>query len=263
MPLFFLCSFLQIFLSLPCHVWTEPRSLLSDRLLPPSLGVEGSSSTRRIDPLADLREATEKNAREAREEKERAEQAKADAAKAAQEEADAAAKDQVDAAAKAREEEATKAQADAAAKAQAGAAAGGQAPQLVIPLRSMPPATGIPAPAGGAGNDQPVMERGGGDPIIVEAEVTPPVPTADAQTNRPKVPQGPPVGGELVVGVIPEGCTLGRRRSEKTAPPPRTLDFGAASSSAPDAEASSAAPPEWTPGGGTSVLNCAANDVQV
>nr|XP_020176872.1 uncharacterized protein LOC109762432 [Aegilops tauschii subsp. strangulata] len=44
--------------------------------------MEGSTNTRRIDPLADLREATEKNAQEAREEKERAEQAKEDAAKA-------------------------------------------------------------------------------------------------------------------------------------------------------------------------------------
>ena len=64
-------------------------------------GMEGSSNTRRIDLLANLREATEKNAREAREEKERAEQAKADAAKAAQEEVDAMAKAQADAAAKA------------------------------------------------------------------------------------------------------------------------------------------------------------------
>ena len=45
-------------------------------------GMEGSTNTRRIDPLADLWEATEKNAREACEEKERAEQAKEAAAKA-------------------------------------------------------------------------------------------------------------------------------------------------------------------------------------
>ena len=36
-------------------------------------GMEGSTNTRRIDPLADLREAMEKNVREAREEKERVE----------------------------------------------------------------------------------------------------------------------------------------------------------------------------------------------
>ena len=86
-------------------------------------GTEGSANARRIDPLADLREATYKNALEAREEKERAEKVKADAAKVVQEEADAMAKAQADAAAKAREEEAIKDQANATAKAQEGAVA--------------------------------------------------------------------------------------------------------------------------------------------
>nr|XP_020163246.1 uncharacterized abhydrolase domain-containing protein DDB_G0269086-like [Aegilops tauschii subsp. strangulata] len=166
-------------------------------------GTEGSTNTRRIDPRADLREAREKNAREAREEKERAEQAKTDAAKAAQEEADAAAKAQVDTAAKAREEEAIKAQADAAAKAQAGAAACGQAPQLVILLCSMPPAPGIPAPTGAAGDKQPATEGEEGGAGMSRAEAIPPVPTADVQASRPEAPQAPPVGSELVVGATP------------------------------------------------------------
>nr|XP_020168400.1 translation initiation factor IF-2-like [Aegilops tauschii subsp. strangulata] len=80
-------------------------------------GTEGSANTRRIDPLADLRDATEKNVREAREEQEEAERQR-EAAKAVQEEADAAAKAQADAMAKAQADATTKARADAAAKAQ-------------------------------------------------------------------------------------------------------------------------------------------------
>ena len=53
----------------------------------------GSSSSRRVDPRADLREATERNAREAREEREAAEKV---AAQAAKEQADAAAKAQAE-----------------------------------------------------------------------------------------------------------------------------------------------------------------------
>ena len=73
------------------------------------------STTRRVDPRADLQAATERNAQEVRE----AEAAKAAAAKAAQ------------------EEEAAKARADAAAKAQAEAAAAAMAEGalLVTPLR--------------------------------------------------------------------------------------------------------------------------------
>ena len=142
-------------------------------------GTEGSANTRRIDPLADLREATEKNAREAREEREEAERQR-EAAKAAQEEADAMTKAQADVAAKAQAAATTKAWADAAAKVQAEEAARGRIPQLIIPLRSAPSAPEIPTPTGGAGDDQPVMERGGGDPVIMEAEVSPLTPTADA-----------------------------------------------------------------------------------
>ena len=180
--------------------------------------MEGSANTRRTDPLADLREATEKNARE---DKERAEKAKVDAAKAAQEEADATAKAQADAAAKAQEEEVTKVQAGAAAKAQAGRATAGQAPQLVISLRSMPSATGVPALTGGAGNDHPVMEMGGGDVAILGAGIPPSAPTAKAQSNRPNAPPVPSVGGELVVGATPMVCTLAHRRVAKAALAPR------------------------------------------
>nr|XP_020152677.1 uncharacterized abhydrolase domain-containing protein DDB_G0269086-like [Aegilops tauschii subsp. strangulata] len=134
---------------------------------------------RRTDPLADLREATERNAREAHEELEKVDAAKAEADAAAKAQADAAAKEQVDAAAKAQEMEAARS----------------RAPRLVVPLRAVQPAPGSQAPTGGAGDDQPVQERGGGDPIVLGAEVPPPTPTADAQTSRPIMPQVPPVGG--------------------------------------------------------------------
>nr|XP_020152684.1 tol-Pal system protein TolA-like [Aegilops tauschii subsp. strangulata] len=123
------------------------------------------------------------NVREAREEREEAERQRVEAAKAAQEEADATAKAHADAAAKAQVAAATKAQADAAAKAQAEEAAHGRTLQLIIPLRFAPLAPEILASTGGAGDEQPIMERGGGDPVIMEAEVTPPTPTTDAQTR--------------------------------------------------------------------------------
>nr|XP_045084503.1 protein atonal homolog 8-like [Aegilops tauschii subsp. strangulata] len=126
----------------------------------------------------------------------------------------------------------------------------------------MPPAPETQAPTGRAGDEQPVMERGGGDAVILGAEVPPRAPTADALSSRLELPPAPPAGNELVVGSTPVVRPPGRRHSEKAASAPRLLDFRAASSSALDAEASSAAPPEWTPGGRTSMLNRAAQDVQ-
>nr|XP_020156581.1 translation initiation factor IF-2-like [Aegilops tauschii subsp. strangulata] len=207
---------------------------------------EGSANTRRVDPCAELQVVMERNAREAREEREKAEQEKADAAKAAQEEADTAAKAQADAEAKAQE--------DATAKAQAEEAARGRTPQLIIPLRSAPLAPETQALTGRAGDDQPVMERGGGDPVSVEAEVTSPMPAADTQTSRPEAPQVPPVGGELVVRATPVARTPVLRRVAKATSVPRPQEIEVASSSAPDAEATIAVLPEWTLGGANATL---------
>ena len=85
----------------------------------------GSSSSRRVDPRADLREATERNAREAREEREAAEKA---AAQAAREQADAAAKAQAGAATAETEAEGSR----------------NQPPLLAIPLRAVAPDTPLP-----------------------------------------------------------------------------------------------------------------------
>ena len=96
------------------------------------------STTRRVDPRADLQEATERNTREARAEREARE---AEARKAA-------------AAQAAREEEAAKALAEAAAKSQAeaeAAAAAGEA-LMVTPLRVMAPGDVEPSPGGAGGS---------------------------------------------------------------------------------------------------------------
>ena len=88
------------------------------------------------------------------------------------------------------------------------------------------------------------------------------MPTAYAQSSRLEVPPVPSTGNKLVVGSTAVACILGRRRPEKAASAPMPLEVRAVTSSAPDAEASSTAPLEWTPGGGTNVLNRAAIDVQ-
>nr|XP_020172928.1 uncharacterized abhydrolase domain-containing protein DDB_G0269086-like [Aegilops tauschii subsp. strangulata] len=181
----------------------------------------GSTNTRRVDPRAELLAAMEQNAQEARE---RAEKEEADAANAAQEEADAAAKAQADAAAKAR--------AAAAAKAEAEEAARNQPPQLIIPLRSMPPRPEIQVPTRGAGDEQTVMERGGGDDIILGAEMPPQAPTAEAQSSRPDALLVPPVDDELVVRANPVVRTPARCHAEKVASTPRPQEARAASANA-------------------------------
>ena len=93
-----------------------------------------------MDPRADLREATERNAREAREEREAAEKA---AAQAAREQADAAAKAQAEAATAETEAEGSR----------------NQPPLLAIPLRAVAPDTPLPL-AEEIVQDPPLMERG-------------------------------------------------------------------------------------------------------
>ena len=87
-------------------------------------------------------------------------------------------------------------------------------------------------------------------------------PTVEAQGSRPDMPPTPEVGGELVVGATHVVRTPARWRVEQATSAPQPQEIGASSSSAPEAEATSAAPREWTSGGGTSVLNKAAHEVQ-
>ena len=140
------------------------------------------STTRRVDPRADLQEATERNAREARAEREarEAEARKAAAAQAAQ------------------EEEAAKALADAAAKAQAEATAAAAAEEvlMVTPLRVMAPGDMEPSPEGASG-DQPGLGRDD-DVIILERAPVPTLSTGATQGGRPDPPPAQSAGGKPV-----------------------------------------------------------------
>nr|XP_020184513.1 uncharacterized abhydrolase domain-containing protein DDB_G0269086-like [Aegilops tauschii subsp. strangulata] len=156
---------------------------------------DGSTDTHRVDPLATLREASERNAREAQEERQAAARAKTEAAEAALMEAKAAAKAQADAAAKE--------QADAAAKSREEEVSRSRALESTSPQHAEPPVPEGQAPTRGAGVDQPTLERGGADPVVLEAEVPPRVLTGGAQGSRPDAPLVPQSGDELVVGPIP------------------------------------------------------------
>ena len=106
---------------------------------------ETSSTSRRIDPAADLHEAREWNTREAREE-----------------EADRLAKAEADKAAASAVRKLAQAEAEAAEKERLAEAARCQELLLVTPLNTAPPPSEFEATTGGAGDQQPVMEREGG-----------------------------------------------------------------------------------------------------
>ena len=200
----------------------------------------GSGSTRRIDPRAELQAATERNAREERE----AEELRAAAAKAAQE-----------------EEESAKARADAAAKAQAEAAAAATAEGalLATPLRVAAPEVPEPPPEE-AGGDLPGLERED-DIIFQEREAAPPSPTGAAQGSRPNAPPAQSAGGEPAVRTDLVVRSPSRQRAGKATSAPDPQKAAGSSSSAQDVEAASASS-GWTPGGGTAVVNVAAQDVR-
>nr|XP_020182865.1 actin cytoskeleton-regulatory complex protein PAN1-like [Aegilops tauschii subsp. strangulata] len=207
---------------------------------------ETSTTTRRIDPAANLREATERNAWEAREEQEaaRLEKAKAERAEAA------ALKKLAEA------EEA------AAAKKQAEEAARRQSAIFVTPLSSAPPPPEFVARTGGAGGEHPIIERDGGDVAMPDATAPQPPPSEEARDKQPADPPAPPAGDEMATGPTPEVRTPTHRRLAKAASAPRPQETTAASSSIPDAEATSVAPTGWVQGGGTSPLNTAILNVQ-
>nr|XP_020174037.2 atherin-like [Aegilops tauschii subsp. strangulata] len=82
------------------------------------------------------------------------------------------------------------------------------------------------------------------------------------QGSRPDVPPVPQVSGEMVLGASPVARTPARRRAAKATSVLRPQEIGASSSSAPEAEATSAVPREWTSGGGTGVLDKASQEVR-
>ena len=72
----------------------------------------------------------------------------------------------------------------------------------------------------------------------------------------------PPTEDEAVARLLLQVGSPVHRRLEKATSAPRPLEDGTASSAAPDAEATSAAPVGWVRGGGTGPLNRALLDVQ-
>nr|XP_040253555.1 translation initiation factor IF-2-like [Aegilops tauschii subsp. strangulata] len=120
----------------------EPAPLSLEKSAAASIvgSVETSTTTRRIDPAADLREVRQRNAQEAREEQEAARVEKAEAEKA---EATALKK-------------LVKAEAADAAKKQAEEAAHRQSAIFITPLNSAPPPPKFVAQTGEAGDEHPV-----------------------------------------------------------------------------------------------------------
>ena len=115
---------------------------------------------------------------------------------------------------------------------------------------------------GGAGDEHPIMERDGGDVVMPNVIVPLPPPSEEARDKQLSDPPVPPAGAELVTGPTPEVRTPLHRRFAKASSVPRPLETGAASSSIPDAKATSTAPIGWVRGGGTGPLNKAILDVQ-
>ena len=108
------------------------------------------------------------------------------------------------------------------------------------------------------------MEREGGDPSTPDMNVPPPpLPASEgAQGKQPADPPVPSTEDEAVARLLLQVGSPTRRRLEKATSAPRPLEAGTASSAAPDAEATSAAPVGWVRGGGTGSMNRALLDVQ-
>jgi len=199
-------------------------------------------------PRAELQATTERNTREAREERE-VEERRAAATEAAQETAEESA------------EAPAEAQAEAAATERAAEALRSRPPQLIIPLRTVAPEIPVPQPEE-AGRDQPAMEREGGDVVIPEGEVVPPSSVGTGQGGQPEVPPEQPAGGGPTVRADLVVLSPTRRRAGKATSEPDPQRAAGSSSLSHDLETASVSLPGWTPGGGTAVLNMAAQDVR-
>ncbi len=166
----------------------------------------------------------------------------------------------------AQEERAAKARVDAAAKAQAEAAAAATAEGvlLVTPLRVAAPGAPEPPPEE-AGGDQLGLERDD-DVVILERAPVPTPPTGVAQGGRPDLPPAQSAGGEPAARAEMAVRILSSRRAGMAASEPQMAASEpqpavGSSSSAQDAEVASATS-GWTPGGGSAVVNVAAQDVR-
>ena len=194
-----------------------------------------------MDPRADLREATERNAREVREEREAAERR---AAQATKEQADAAAKARAEAAAAETEAEASH----------------NQPPLLAIPLRAVAPNIPVP-PLEEVDQEPPVMERREDSVIFVEG-APPAAPTGAGQGGQSAAAPEQPAGGEPEAGAGLEVQPAMRQRAGGGTAAPEPHRATGASQTAEALEAASTGTSEWTPSGGTGELNVAAQEVR-
>ena len=136
---------------------------------------------------------------------------------------------------------------------------------MVTPLRAMAPGGMEPSP-GGASGSQPGLGGSGDDVIILEKAPEPTPPTGAAQGSQPDAPpaqlaEGEPAAGAEVAVWVPPSRRAGKAASEPQKATSEPQPAVGSSSSARDAEAASATS-GWTPGGGSAVVNAAAQDVR-
>ena len=118
---------------------------------------------------------------------------------------------------------------------------------------------------GEAGGENPVMERESGEASMSDTAAPPPPPpppSGSVQRRQPADPPLPPTQDEAVARLLLQVGSPTHRCLEKATSAPRPLENGTASSTIPDAEATSAAPIGWVRGGGMGPLNQALLDVE-
>ena len=128
---------------------------------------------------------------------------------------------------------------------------------LVTPLRVAAPEAPEPLPEE-AGGDQPRLERED-DVVVPKREAAPAPPTGATQGRRPNLPPTQSAGSEPAARTDLVVQTPSRHRAGKAASEPQPA--AGSSSSAQDVEAASASS-GLMPGGGTAVVNVAAQDVR-
>ena len=136
---------------------------------------------------------------------------------------------------------------------------------MVTPLRTMAPGDADPSP-GGASGSQPGL-GGSGDDVVILGEAPGPIPSTRATQGRQPEPaptqsaEGEPAAGAEVAVRVPPSRRAGKAAAEPQKAASEPQPAVGSSSSARDAEAASATS-GWTPGGGSAVVNVAAQDVR-
>ena len=135
---------------------------------------------------------------------------------------------------------------------------------MVTPLRVIAPGDMEPSLEVASG-DQPGLERDD-DVVVLERAPVPTPPTGAAQGGRPDLPPAQSVGGEPAARTelavrMPPSQRAGKAVLEPQKAASEPQPAAGSSSSAQDVEVASATS-GWTPGGGTAVMNVAAQDVR-